>query len=81
MSRNALQGASITNTNNRNNMKNYLQSLTEQGVKVLYSIPKNWHIIEGATTAPRGYVWICNSESRFYGKYEHALLKIRDNEK
>jgi len=43
--------------------------------KVYKTIPKGWSVTKGATTAPRGYVWINNGESRFSGKRKSALLK------
>lgn len=45
-------------------------------IKVFNKIPKGWRILIGATTAPRGLVWICNNKSRFGGEYQHALLKL-----
>jgi hypothetical protein len=44
-------------------------------IKVYTELPKGWRIIEGAMTAPRGYIWICNNKSRFSKEYESALLK------
>lgn len=47
-------------------------------VKILGEMPKGWQILEGASTAPAGYVWISNGKSRFSGEYEHALLKVEE---
>jgi len=38
-------------------------------------IPKGWKKTIGATTAPIGYVWYNNGESRFSGKRESMLVK------
>lgn len=61
-------------------MKNFLPYFLKNGVKIFYTMPENWIVLKNATTAPNGYVWICNGESRFGGKYKHALLKLNDNE-
>ena len=45
-------------------------------IPILDTIPKGWGIVKGATTAPRGYVWINNRKSIFSDEYRHALLKI-----
>lgn len=42
---------------------------------VYTTIPDGWKIIEGATNAPRGYVWINNGKSRFGGEYQQALYR------
>lgn len=46
-------------------------------VPVLTSKPKGWRVLHSATTAPRGYAWIANKESRFSKekKYRHALIR------
>lgn len=40
------------------------------------SVPEGWKPVRGASTAPLGWAWVCNGESRFDpGKrYEHALV-------
>lgn len=48
------------------------------GIPVLTEMPKGWKVLHGALCAPNGYVFICNGESRFGGKYKHALLKVGD---
>lgn len=55
-------------------MKHYKNLLKSE--KIYSKIPKGWQIINGALTAPIGYVWICNNESYFNGKRKHALLKL-----
>lgn len=45
--------------------------------KVFDGIPEGWKVLEGATTAPTGYVWIWNGKSRFGGEYERALYKVQ----
>lgn len=46
-------------------------------VKKLNSAPAGWKPIKGALTAPRGYTWYSNGESRFGGKRQEALVKDR----
>lgn len=43
---------------------------------VYNSIPSGWAKIEGANTAPIGYVWVSNNKSHFSGERKQALLKI-----
>lgn len=40
------------------------------------TMPKGWRVINGATTAPQGYIWICNGKSRFGGEYKNGLLPV-----
>ena len=47
----------------------------ELGVQFLDKMPEGWKEIDGAKTAPNGYVWISNGKSIFSKEYEHALLK------
>ena len=59
----------------------------ETGVKFVDTMPEGWKEIEGATTAPNGYMWINNAQPVFYkdkagdiyrnDNYKHALLKIK----
>ena len=42
---------------------------------VLDRLPKGWRYLYGATTAPIGYRWECNSKPRFGGEYRHALIR------
>lgn len=44
-------------------------------------MPKGWKILKGAATAPKGYIWIWNGESRFGCEYRHGLLKVAGDEK
>lgn len=46
------------------------------GVQFLDTMPEGWKKVEGATTAPSGYVWIRNCKPIFSDMYEHALLKL-----
>lgn len=39
--------------------------------------PRGWRKTIGATTAPKGYEWYNNGESRFSGKRRIALVKIK----
>ena len=41
---------------------------------ILQEVPEGWNIDEGATTAPAGYVWVTNGESRFSGNRQSALV-------
>ena len=48
-------------------------------VPVYDEMPEGWKEIEGALTAPNGYVWIWNCKSRFSKEFRHALLKLKDD--
>jgi hypothetical protein len=41
--------------------------------EVLDKAPDGWAVLDGALTAPRGYVFVCNRKSRWSGEYRHAL--------
>lgn len=47
-------------------------------VLIYNEMPKGWSTLNGALTAPEGFVWIWNGKSRFGdGKnFRHGLLKI-----
>lgn len=45
-----------------------------KGVEVLDHVPEGWKVLGGTNSAPLGYRFICNRESRFGGKYKHALV-------
>ena len=47
-----------------------------KGVKFVKDMPKGWKTIQGATTAPSGYIWIYNGANPFHGNNEYALLKL-----
>ena len=49
--------------------------MLERLLKIVEKIPDGWKILEGATTAPKGYKWVYNGKSLFSGKREKALLK------
>jgi len=55
--------------------------LADGGTRFLDELPEGWRYIEGANTAPHGWKWACNGESRFFGSYEHALVKQESEEK
>lgn len=55
---------------------NTLEMLKSRGVKILDKIPNGWKILKGATTAPRGFVWVWNVKSHFSGEYLAALVLI-----
>lgn len=43
--------------------------------KTLNKPPRGWRKTRGATTAPRGFSWYSNGESRFSGKRKIVLVK------
>lgn len=45
-------------------------------VPVFDKLPEGWRILEGATTAPRGYRWIDNKKSFFSKEHRMAFIKI-----
>lgn len=47
-----------------------------KNVEILDKIPEGWKVRKGATTAPRGYVWIWNVKSLFSGEYRATLVSI-----
>lgn len=49
----------------------------EKEITIYDKIPDGWFIVEGAMTAPQGYVWICNNKSLFDGTRKNGLLKVR----
>ena len=51
------------------------QQQTIKGFVVVDQIPQNWHLCDGASMAPVGYVIIANNESIFSGKRQHAIIK------
>lgn len=56
-----------------------LEKLCKNGVIVYDKLPKDWKIIKGATTNPKGYKWINNGKSRFSKNYKQGLLKVKEN--
>ena len=46
-------------------------------VLIYNEMPKGWSVLNGALTAPEGFVWIWNGKSRFGDgkKFQHGLLK------
>ena len=38
-------------------------------------------VLEGATTAPKGMIWMSNGKSRFYGEYRQWLVRLNGSEK
>ena len=45
---------------------------------VIKELPKGWKRVEGATTAPNGYVVVSNNKSRYDGGRETKLIKQED---
>ncbi len=45
-------------------------------------MPNGWKILQGATTAPKGYVWIWNGKPRFgvNAGFKQALLKLKEEQ-
>lgn len=51
---------------------------TYVGIEVWDEIPsykKGWKPIKGATTAPKGYIWVSNNKSRFDPERKKVLLR------
>ena len=55
-------------------------------IQILECIPEGWQVLIGATTAPKGYRFICNNKSRWSNERKTALVAkeiadewIRDN--
>lgn len=48
---------------------------------VIKELPSGWKRVEGATTAPNGYVVVSNNKSRLGGERETKLIKQEDFEK
>lgn len=42
---------------------------------LLSHFPDGWHVLEGATTAPMGYVWVANGEFMFSPKRRFGLVR------
>lgn len=53
-----------------------IECFRQMGVKFIDEMPKGWKAIQGATTAPNGYVWVYNGGNPFHGNYESALLRL-----
>ena len=56
-----------------------MRTFTE--IEVWEKVPyykKEWKPVEGANTAPKGYVWISNGKSRFDPERRTALLRVED---
>lgn len=47
-------------------------------LKVYNQLPKGWKIINGALTAPLGYIWISNNQSRFKGQRKSGIIKTKN---
>lgn len=47
------------------------------GIPVYQEMPEGWDYLKGAATAPCGYRWIWNRESRFARK-NHENVKYKD---
>lgn len=43
------------------------------------TIAQGWHEVEGAMTAPKGYMWIASNDSLFSGRRKHKLIKIQND--
>lgn len=43
--------------------------------RVYDEIPEGWSVIENATTAPCGYVWIAENKSRFVHERKRAFIR------
>lgn len=47
----------------------------QPGIPIYDTMPDGWRVIQGAMTAPNGYVWIYNGKSIFSKEYRHAYLR------
>ena len=46
-------------------------------MKFVDDMPKGWKALQGATTAPSGYIWIYNGANPFHANInDYALLKL-----
>lgn len=45
------------------------------------TIAQGWHEVEGAMTAPKGFMWIASNDSLFSGRRKHKLIKIQTKAK
>lgn len=45
-------------------------------MKIYKKMPSGWIFVQGATTAPVGYRWICNNKSRFSGKRKSGIIFV-----
>lgn len=59
--------------------KNKIAYFKAIGVKFIETLPTGWKAIEGAQTAPNGYVWVHNCKNPFApdAGYETALLRVQ----
>ena len=48
---------------------------------VIEELPEGWKRVEGALTAPNGYIVVSNNKSRFGGDRETKLIKQEDYDK
>lgn len=48
------------------------------GIEVFDRIPEGWKVLDGASAAPKGMVFIYNGKSRFSGGYRHGLVRSGD---
>lgn len=49
--------------------------------KIYDKVPHGWREDKRALTAPMGYVWITNGESRFKGNRKSGLISIENFKK
>lgn len=56
--------------------KERINEFLKAGVRFFDTMPDGWKVLEGAKTAPSGYVWIHNCKNPFTDAgYESGLLK------
>lgn len=56
------------------------KQIPPKDIQIYAIMPSGWGVIKNATTAPHGYKWINNKQSRFGGKYSHALVVDERNQ-
>ena len=54
------------------------RKMNELGVQTDKFEVRGWQVDKGATTAPAGYTWINNGESRFSDKFKQTLFPTID---
>lgn len=63
-----------TKTENGRKFINLGKEPCEKWIEILPTLPDGWKILEDATTAPIGFIWVWNGKSRFNGKEYRAAL-------
>lgn len=56
-----------------------IERFQRDGIRFLNEPPVGWRKLNGAATAPSGWEWWATG-SRFYGGYQHALVRVKTGE-